>query len=62
MRNKRAAKSAETSQSSVVKFIQTSGIFLVGNVLSKAIVFFLLPLYTAYIAPADYGDCGVPVF
>lgn len=43
------------SQNPIIKFINTSGIFLVGSVLSKAITFFMLPLYTSYINPTDYG-------
>lgn len=43
------------SQNPIIKFINTSGIFLVGSVLSKAITFFMLPLYTSYINPSDYG-------
>ncbi len=42
-------------KSPAVRFIKSSGIFFVGNVLSKAIVFFMLPVYTKYIVPADYG-------
>lgn len=37
------------------KFIKSSGIYFVGTVLTKLISFLLLPLYTAYISPADYG-------
>lgn len=37
------------------QFIKTSGVFFVGSVLSKVIVFFLLPLYTNYISTENYG-------
>lgn len=37
------------------KFIKSSGIYFVGTVLTKLISFLLLPLYTAYISPSDYG-------
>lgn len=37
------------------KFIKTSGVYFVGTVLTKLITFLLLPLYTAYIAPAGMG-------
>jgi O-antigen/teichoic acid export membrane protein len=40
---------------SLARFIKSTGIFLVGNMLSKVIVFFLLPVYTAYIPAAGYG-------
>lgn len=36
-------------------FLRSSGIFFVGSVLSKAIIFLLLPIYTALISPSDYG-------
>jgi len=39
----------------LLKFIKSSGIYFVGTVLTKLISFFLLPLYTSYISPADYG-------
>ncbi len=37
------------------KFIKSSGIFFVGTVMTKLISFLLLPLYTSYISPNDYG-------
>ncbi len=37
------------------KFIKSSGIFFVGTVMTKLISFLLLPLYTSYINPTDYG-------
>lgn len=37
------------------KFIKSTGVFLIGNVLSKTIVFFMLPLYTKYLSPSDFG-------
>ena len=37
------------------RFIKSSGIYFVGTVLTKLISFLLLPLYTSYISPADYG-------
>lgn len=39
----------------LLKFIKSSGIYFVGTVMTKLISFFLLPLYTAYISPHDYG-------
>jgi len=39
----------------MLDFLKNSGIFFFGNVLSKVIVFFMLPIYTNYIPPADYG-------
>jgi O-antigen/teichoic acid export membrane protein len=45
----------KTTGSALFKFIKSSGIFLLGTVLSKAIVFFMLPIYTSYISPPEYG-------
>ncbi len=43
------------------KFIKSSGIFFVGTVMTKLISFLLLPLYTSYISPDEYGayDLGL---
>lgn len=40
---------------SIKKFLQSSAIFFVGNLLSRAISFFLLPIYTKNISTTDYG-------
>lgn len=37
------------------KFIRSTGIYFMGSVASKMIVFLMLPLYTAYIPPQDFG-------
>lgn len=37
------------------KFIKSSGVYFVGTVLTKLISFLLLPMYTSYISPQDYG-------
>jgi O-antigen/teichoic acid export membrane protein len=37
------------------QFITSSAIYFIGNILSKLAVFFMIPLYTHYIQPADYG-------
>lgn len=39
----------------IKRFFSTSLVYFAGNVLSKLIVFFLLPLYTAKISPDQYG-------
>jgi O-antigen/teichoic acid export membrane protein len=36
-----------------------SAIYGMGNVINKALGFFLLPLYTRYLTPADYGDLAL---
>ena len=45
------------------KFVKSTGIYFVGNVLSKIVVFLLLPIYTSYIPPDSMGlyDTGVTV-
>ncbi|MGM0883314.1 MAG: lipopolysaccharide biosynthesis protein [Bacillota bacterium] len=37
------------------RFIKSSGIYFLGNMLSKLVYLFLLPLYTRYLIPEDYG-------
>ncbi len=39
----------------LLKFIKSSGIYFVGSILTKLISFLLLPMYTKYITPSDYG-------
>lgn len=41
--------------SNAKRFLKSSAIYFVGNVLTKVISFFLLPLYTSRIATADMG-------
>lgn len=36
-------------------FLKSSAVYFLGNTLSKIIIFFMLPLYTTYISPGDYG-------
>ncbi len=38
------------------RLAKSTGIYFLGNVSSKLIGFFMLPLYTAYISTADYGN------
>lgn len=38
-----------------IGFIKNSGIYFVGDFLSKMITFFLLPIYSKYILPEDFG-------
>ena len=37
------------------RFVKTVLVYFIGNVLSKLVSFFLLPLYTSYIPPEPYG-------
>ncbi len=45
------------------RFVKSTGIYFIGNVLSKIAVFLLLPLYTSYIEPEAMGlyDTGVTI-
>ena len=43
------------------RFIKTAAIFLTGNVLSKMVSFFLLPLYTSSIPPEQYGSYDIVI-
>lgn len=38
-----------------MKFLKSTVVYLLGNVLIKMISFFMIPLYTKYINPSDYG-------
>lgn len=41
--------------SDLKKFIKSTGIYFLGNVLAKLIAFIMLPIYTRYISPNDFG-------
>ncbi len=43
------------------QFIKTACTFLIGNVLSRLVSFFLLPLYTSKIAPEQFGSYDLVV-
>lgn len=43
------------------RFFKTSGIFFLGNVFTKLISFFLLPLYTNVLNPAAFGEYNLVV-
>ena len=43
----------------IPKILQNSAIYTVIMVLQKGISFFLMPLYTAFLSPVDYGILGV---
>lgn len=38
------------------RFIETAGVYFIGNVLSKLVALFLLPLYTSKILPDKFGE------
>lgn len=43
----------------IPKILQNSAIYTVIMILQKGISFFLMPLYTAFLSPSDYGILGV---
>ena len=45
----------KNNESSLIRFIKSSGIFFIGSVLSKAISILMLPLYTNRIPTDDMG-------
>lgn len=45
----------------IPKLVSNSAIYAVFNVLQRALNFFLLPLYTVYLSPEDYGVTNVLV-
>ncbi|WP_456058217.1 lipopolysaccharide biosynthesis protein [Campylobacter hominis] len=42
--------------SDLKKFVKSSGIYFLGSILSKLIAFFMLPIYTTYLNPAEFGE------
>ena len=40
---------------SIKNFLKSTGVYFLGNILSKIISFLLLPLYTSHISPDSYG-------
>ena len=45
----------------VMQFLKTAGVFFVGNVFTKLVSFFLLPLYTSKINPSSFGSYNLVV-
>lgn len=39
----------------IIRFIKTSITYFIGNVSTKLIAFLLIPIYTAYLNPSEYG-------
>ena len=40
----------------IMSVIKSTGIYFIGSVLSKIVVFLLLPIYTGYISPEAMGS------
>lgn len=45
----------------IIRFFKTAGVYFIGNVFTKLISFFLLPLYTKRIDPDAFGDYGLAI-
>ena len=43
----------------IPRILQNSAIYIVIMILQKGISFFVMPLYTAFLNPSDYGILGV---
>ncbi|GAB4284877.1 MAG: hypothetical protein Kow0068_10060 [Marinilabiliales bacterium] len=39
----------------MIKFLKNTSLYTIGNIIPQIANFFLLPLYTNYLSPADYG-------
>lgn len=46
---------------SIKGFLKSTGVYFLGNILSKMITFFLLPLYTGNISPENFGRYDMAV-
>lgn len=42
--------------SQILRFFKHSGVYAIGNVLNRSGAFILLPLYTNYLVPSEYGS------
>ena len=43
----------------LTRLIKSTAIYGTGQILTRALSFFLLPIFTAYLTPADYGTYGI---
>lgn len=50
---------SKTSDSSAKGFAQHASLYAIGNVLRQLAGFLMLPVYTRYLSPADYGAVGL---
>jgi O-antigen/teichoic acid export membrane protein len=51
-----------TSDSSAGRLVKHSTIYAIGNISRQLVGFLMLPLYTHYLTPADYGVVGLLTF
>lgn len=43
------------------KLVTNAGVYVLGNVLQKSVAFLLIPVYTRYLTPDDYGITGLGI-
>ena len=52
-----------TEKNSLIsKFLKHSGIYTIGQMAGSLVGFLMLPIYTRYLTPADYGVVGLMIF
>jgi len=44
------------------KIVKHSGLYAIGNIARQLVGFIMLPIYTQYLTPADYGVVGLLIF
>ena len=50
------------AESQAKRFVKHTGIYAVGNIARQLTGFIMLPIYTRYLTPADYGVVGLLIF
>lgn len=49
-------------ESQAKRFVKHTGIYAIGNIARQLTGFIMLPIYTRYLTPADYGVVGLLIF
>lgn len=55
-------KQLASKQAGAGRLIKHSSIYAAGNILRQLVGFIMLPVYTRYLSPADYGVVGLLIF
>ena len=55
-------KKINTSSVNTGRMIKHSSIYATGNIIRQLVGFIMLPIYTRYLSPADYGVIGLLIF
>ncbi len=56
MQTWRNVKGDNAVKPALSSFLKTASVYMVGNVLSKIVALLLLPVYTTYLSPEEYGE------